>query len=171
MATGGSLTLEDMQKLASQHGGECLSDKYINRRTKLRWKCSVGHEWEAAPRSVVPSGNKDGTWCRLCGEENARLGLRNMQQLADEHAGYCLSFKYVGYAMRSVFLGASLPSCLHWRKCKRLLLQMTDTVSQLSISTPARLCDGCARKGIHGRLPLTMLSIAARGALTACITR
>jgi hypothetical protein len=37
--------LDAMQKLARRHGGRCLSDAYLNQRTKLRWQCRHGHEW------------------------------------------------------------------------------------------------------------------------------
>ena len=55
------LTIEDMKKTAKEHGGECLSDGYVNGRTKLRWRCSKGHEWEAVPDSI-----RQGTWCPHC---------------------------------------------------------------------------------------------------------
>jgi hypothetical protein len=32
-----------MRALAGDRGGECLSDRYINNRTKLAWRCATGH--------------------------------------------------------------------------------------------------------------------------------
>ncbi|MBS3087364.1 hypothetical protein J4226_02105 [Candidatus Pacearchaeota archaeon] len=55
------LTIEDMKKIAKEKGGECLSSKYINARTKLKWKCNAGHIWEAVPDSI-----RRGSWCRKC---------------------------------------------------------------------------------------------------------
>lgn len=55
------LTIEDMRKTAKEHGGQCLSNKYVNGRTKLRWRCAKGHEWEAVPDSL-----RQGTWCPTC---------------------------------------------------------------------------------------------------------
>lgn len=50
-----------MQELAKSRGGKCLSDKYINNRTKLRWQCNEGHIWKSTPNSI-----KNGSWCPIC---------------------------------------------------------------------------------------------------------
>jgi len=42
-----SLLLEELQKIAASKGGKCLSDKYINSKTKLKWECKEGHIWKA----------------------------------------------------------------------------------------------------------------------------
>ncbi len=52
------LTIEDMQTIASKKGGVCLSKKYIDNTTKLKWKCAKGHTWYAEPVKV-----KYITWC------------------------------------------------------------------------------------------------------------
>ena len=57
-----TLTLDEMQRIAKDRGGVCLSTTYVNRKAKLRWRCSEGHEWEANANSV--KGN--GSWCRAC---------------------------------------------------------------------------------------------------------
>lgn len=56
------LGLQICKDKAANRGGECLSDKYTNTDTKLRWRCAEGHEWEARPDSVV----RLGTWCPKC---------------------------------------------------------------------------------------------------------
>ena len=40
-------TIEEMQKLAEERGGKCLSKKYRNRYSKLTWQCKEGHQWDA----------------------------------------------------------------------------------------------------------------------------
>lgn len=55
------LTIEAMKELAEVKGGRCLSDVYRNANSKLLWRCSSGHEWEAIPASVIK-----GHWCRKC---------------------------------------------------------------------------------------------------------
>ncbi len=55
------LSISDMQNMAELRGGVCLSDKYINNDTKLRWKCAEGHIWEARPRLI-----KSKSWCPYC---------------------------------------------------------------------------------------------------------
>jgi hypothetical protein len=58
------LTIEAMQQIAREHGGECLSATYADAKTKLRWRCGqCGHEWDATP-SVV---RNKGQWCPPCG--------------------------------------------------------------------------------------------------------
>jgi hypothetical protein len=59
------LTIEDIRKTARERGGKCLSNKYVNGVTKLRWRCSKGHEWEAVPDSI-----RQGTWCPRCGAKH-----------------------------------------------------------------------------------------------------
>jgi hypothetical protein len=74
-------------------GGRCLSNKYINNATKLRWECKKGHIW------IAKSGNiKNGKWCPKCSYEY-RAGLRrgniqDMQKIAESRGGKCLSEKY-----------------------------------------------------------------------------
>ena len=54
-------TLEDMQRMAAQHGGLCLSTNYQNNYTKLRWQCTRGHVWPLRPGEAV-----QGAWCPQC---------------------------------------------------------------------------------------------------------
>jgi hypothetical protein len=54
-------TIQDMQKIAESRGGKCLSDSYIDSKTKLKWQCKEGHTWKAN------SGNiKSAKWCPIC---------------------------------------------------------------------------------------------------------
>ena len=62
--------IERMQRLARERGGECLSERYVGAWAKLRWRCREGHEWSAAPNTVVY-----GSWCPACSDaagSNAR---------------------------------------------------------------------------------------------------
>lgn len=79
------LTLEDMHETAARHGGECLSDTYVNIATKLRWRCARGHEWEAAPGNV-----RSGYWCSQCAHRPPYT-LEGMRALAKERGGRCLT--------------------------------------------------------------------------------
>jgi len=62
------LTIEQMQALAQEKNGVCLSKTYVNAHTKLRWRCAEGHEWEATPNNVK---NK-GSWCPECFKAHGR---------------------------------------------------------------------------------------------------
>jgi len=42
-----------MQQVERKYGGQCVSAKYINSKTHLRWKCSHGHEWTAKADHVL----------------------------------------------------------------------------------------------------------------------
>ncbi len=54
-------TIQDMKKIAISRGGECLSEKYINGKSKLIWKCANGHVWQAIPNNI-----NQGKWCPDC---------------------------------------------------------------------------------------------------------
>lgn len=82
-------TIEQMQNIALNKGGECLSDKYVNSEEKLKWKCENGHIWEATPHSV-----KSGSWCWRC-YGTFPLTLAEMHDIAKERGGKCLSTEYV----------------------------------------------------------------------------
>ena len=88
------LTIEQMRELAGKRGGKCLSEKYINARTKLKWECSRGHQWEAIPDSI-----KRGQWCRSCGyietANKQRGSIEQMHILATKRGGKCLSKEYI----------------------------------------------------------------------------
>lgn len=62
------LTIEDVKGAAKFRGGECLSDTMVkgDMKTKLKFKCSFGHEFEASPRLVLEGGH----WCPDCERES-----------------------------------------------------------------------------------------------------
>lgn len=84
---GFSKTIEDCQVLARKKGGECLSTEYINNITKMKWKCSNNHVWEAIFMSIKKA------WCPYCAG-NARHDLEFCQKLAKRCNGRCLSTEY-----------------------------------------------------------------------------
>ena len=88
------LTIQVMNKIAKQRGGECLSDDYVNSQAKLKWRCNEGHEWEATPNNI-----KKGTWCPVCRYnergKKRRLTIENMMSIASERGGKVLSKDYI----------------------------------------------------------------------------
>lgn len=82
-------TIGQMKEIARSRGGMCLSESYRNTATKLTWRCSVGHEWSAAPLQV-----KKGHWCPFCARV-APLTLDGLRQFAAHKGGRCLSVHYV----------------------------------------------------------------------------
>jgi hypothetical protein len=87
------LTLAEMQSIAQERGGLCLSEKYEDSKAKLRWQCAREHEWDAAPHSI-----KSGTWCPQCAVEeianHRRISLEEIRELARSKGGECLSQEY-----------------------------------------------------------------------------
>ncbi len=61
---GGSkqLTLDEMRKIALSKGGDCLSEKYFNTKTKLKWICKNNHIFYSTPNDV----KYQNTWCQKC---------------------------------------------------------------------------------------------------------
>lgn len=95
-------TIEDMSALAKSRGGRCLSEEFLNFHVPLRWRCAKGHEWMAAPNSVVSRGRREGTWCPDCTHERLRGKKRpdaptidDMRRLARSRGGRCTSEFYI----------------------------------------------------------------------------
>ncbi|MDO6629181.1 hypothetical protein [Bacillus thuringiensis] len=75
-------TIEDMQQLAYNRGGKCLSTTYTDSHTKLTWQCTDGHIWKAKPNQIL-SGKH---WCPHCTpnltEERVRFTLEALTSLS-----------------------------------------------------------------------------------------
>lgn len=81
-----------MSSIAKVRGGACVSKDYIDARTPLRWRCSKGHEWMAAPVNVTSKNS----WCPFClGQKGERLSIEYMRKIAQERGGNCISEAYV----------------------------------------------------------------------------
>ncbi len=81
-----------VQEIAQSRGGTCLSPGYAARSDVLRWRCAKGHEWECTAETI-----RSGTWCPECAcEQRVRLTIRDMQAMANERGGECLSLTYRG---------------------------------------------------------------------------
>lgn len=63
--------LIELREIAEGQGGVCLSEAYENAKTPLRWRCAVGHEWEA-----IPSNVRHYSWCPRCAKSR-RYGPRH----------------------------------------------------------------------------------------------
>lgn len=82
-------TIELCQKIAEERGGECLSTKYENNRSLMKWQCSKGHEWKATMSNI-----SRGKWCAIC-KGVKKHTIEKCQRIAEERGGKCLSEKYV----------------------------------------------------------------------------
>ena len=68
------LTLSDVQGAAVFRGGKLLSEEMETGdwRTKLRFRCTFGHTFEASPRLVLEGGH----WCPECERKSWNYGKR-----------------------------------------------------------------------------------------------
>lgn len=78
-----------LREMAQQHGGECLATFYINNKTKVLWRCKLGHEWQAKPNDIT-----NGQWCGTCAG-NQPLTIEEMHEIAQKRNGLCLSVDYL----------------------------------------------------------------------------
>ena len=58
-------SIESMRAFAGDRGGECLSTEYQNQKSRLKWRCSNGHEWESAAGNII-----SGSWCSRCSQRD-----------------------------------------------------------------------------------------------------
>jgi hypothetical protein len=92
---GKGKTINDLQLLASQRGGHCLSTVFLGMNKKHLWECSEGHQWEAIPQNIKSLGR----WCPICGrikcdQSRRKYTIKNMQDLAHSRGGICLSTNF-----------------------------------------------------------------------------
>ena len=64
--------LQKARDLAGAKGGECLASEWKNVNTKIKWRCSTGHEWETTYSCVAYTKS----WCRQCATEARAQVLR-----------------------------------------------------------------------------------------------
>ncbi|CAE6864591.1 hypothetical protein IQ288_05080 [Burkholderia sp. R-69980] len=88
------LGIEVCREMAQARGGRCLSNEYINGRTRLQWECAEGHTWWQKPENV-----RQGHWCKECANErksrnNTNLTIEDMRELAVKKLGKCISTAY-----------------------------------------------------------------------------
>jgi thiol-disulfide isomerase/thioredoxin len=83
------LTINECREFAISKNGECLSDEYKNGRSKMRWRCSDNHEWEAIFNNI-----KKGHWCPHCAGL-VKLTIDECREFAENKGGECLSDEYV----------------------------------------------------------------------------
>jgi hypothetical protein len=150
------LKLEELQEIAKDRGGECLSTIYRNGRTALLWVCGEGHCWKARPANVKGGTRRKGTWCKECYNARRRFHAKHrietMRDLAIARGGSCLSREYVSSKSKLIW---QCKAGHRWRALPTSVLQGT-------------WCPVCARNRPLG-LPLLQEIAATRGG--ACLSR
>ena len=121
--------INDMKELAKKRGGKCLSTKYINMYTKLKWKCNKNHIWETSPQVI-----KIGCWCPRCSGRLANkekiLTIEQMNSIAEKREGECMSNKYTNCHTK-----------LKW-KCKNGHIWKATPTSIIHNNTWCNICSG-----------------------------
>jgi hypothetical protein len=87
-------TLADIQAMAAEHGGECLSTTIDGNRDVLRLRCRVGHVFESNVHHLVR-----GNWCHQC-RQMPRGTLERLQQTVSRRGGSLLESQYRGSVAR-----------------------------------------------------------------------
>jgi len=65
-------TIEDMQRIAKEIGGKCLSDNYKNNRVKIMWQCANEQQFLSKSNDV-----QQGHWCPECAKKLNKTFLRD----------------------------------------------------------------------------------------------
>jgi hypothetical protein len=91
-------TIEDCEKLANSRDGKCLSKKYINSGTKLKWKCNKdNYKWDNTPGHIF-----HGQWCAKCSKRKKHT-LQEVKDYCKNQQGSCLSLKYKNHKSKLKF--------------------------------------------------------------------
>ena len=86
--------LNEIRLIAESKGGKCLSETYLNSKTKLEFQCTKGHNWKTIPLLI-----KNGAWCNICAvirvSEQQRDTIEDFIKIIETKGGKCLSSNYV----------------------------------------------------------------------------
>jgi hypothetical protein len=147
------LTIEEMCDLARANGGQCLSKRYVNNRTPLKWQCANGHIWRAMPVTVKPAGYRErGTWCPECARAPLYT-LDDMRELAARRGGQCLSKTYVNYK-----------APLNWLCAEGHIWKASaNSIRPYTRKTPGSWCPVCAIEKAKLTIADMRAAAAARG--------
>ena len=133
------VTNKELDELAGERGGKCLSEHYINAKNHLHWECDKGHRWKATYLNI-----KNGTWCPKCA--SLKYTIEDMKAIAAKNGGECLSHDYVNSSTKllwkcssghifkmqpiRILAGSWCPHCnfhINEEKCRHILTQIFNT--------------------------------------------
>jgi hypothetical protein len=83
-----TVAFTEYKRIAESKGGKCLSNVYLNNKTKLEWQCEKGHVWQAKSLSI-----KRGSWCPYCAGK-ATMKFNKVKELVESKSGTLLSNEY-----------------------------------------------------------------------------
>ena len=88
-------SLVETQTYAKSKGGECLSTKYKNSKTAMKWRCSKGHTWDVCWNTM----KNDRSWCPKCAF-NAKMLPEDFEAICIERGGGCDIASFVDASTR-----------------------------------------------------------------------
>ena len=71
---------DEMDKIAKERGGICLSEFYIDSKTPLMWECSFGHRWMKSPSGIKQH------WCLKCSGKE-RVSMNVIKEYVEKRGG------------------------------------------------------------------------------------
>jgi len=83
-------TIDSIRAFCKAKHGDCLSDIYVNKRTKLLFLCDKGHTWKATWGSIKHSNS----WCLICSGKQ-RGSIQEINTYASSKGGTVLSTEYI----------------------------------------------------------------------------
>lgn len=92
-------SISDAYRVAEHNGGKCLSEKYVNVKSPLIWKCKCGFIWSSSLDSV----KNGGTWCPKCNKGNY-IDIDFVKKYVSSKNGICLSEEYKGGYSKMTFI-------------------------------------------------------------------
>lgn len=153
------LTIEEMHLLAKERKGKCLSKAYKNNSTKLKWKCSKGHIWEAPANKI-----KTGRWCPECAKksrsESQKGSIQEIDKMLKPVGGKCLSKKYVNSSTR-----------LKYQCSKGHTFSQTPNYIQTRIRKDLEWCSGCVKDRKRSILSIEDMKALAKECGGTCLSK
>ncbi len=165
--------LEDCHNVAASNDGKCLSIKYINMHTKMKWQCKYNHVWEA-PFNNIKNNNY---WCKKCSSKNSgrkKLTLYECLEFAKSKNGICLSNNYInnntkmewqctrGHIWKATFSnikgGKWCPGCVH--QISKAQVEIYQHLANNFNNLNSILNDTCIIKPLHLDIYIPELMLA-----------
>ena len=88
--------LEKLKKIAIKKGILFVSGNYKTKYSRLKWKCSKGHLWEATGNTI-----RKGRICPTCKRDKAcEKRLIEFRKIAEKNGGKCLSKTFINVGER-----------------------------------------------------------------------
>ena len=79
-----------LKEVVAKKGGKCLSEEYLDKKTKLEFQCKEGHVWRTKPHTIV----KCNSWCPTCHFNSTRSNINDVIKFIESKGGKLLTKEY-----------------------------------------------------------------------------